>query len=70
MAGVFLAVCALGLVVALALKPAYQAHSSLLVRLSPEYVYNPRGRATPPEARPRRTTKSSNRKRKSFPAPG
>ena len=27
---------------ALQLKPSYAAHSSLLVRLSPEYVYNPR----------------------------
>jgi uncharacterized protein involved in exopolysaccharide biosynthesis len=42
MLAVFLAVTALGLVAALAMKTSYQAHSSLLVRLSPEYVYNPR----------------------------
>ena len=39
---VFLAVAALGVGVALSLKPSFQAQSSLLVRLSPEYVYNPR----------------------------
>ena len=42
MLGVFLALAALGLVAALSMKTSYQAHSSLLVRLSPEYVYNPR----------------------------
>jgi uncharacterized protein involved in exopolysaccharide biosynthesis len=42
MAGVFAGVSVLGLVGALQLKPSYAAHSSLLVRLSPEYVYNPR----------------------------
>ena len=39
---VFLGVSALGLLAALSLKSTYQAHSSLLIRLSPEYVYNPR----------------------------
>jgi uncharacterized protein involved in exopolysaccharide biosynthesis len=42
MLGVFLAVLALGVVVALEMKTVFQAHSSLLIRLSPEYVYNPR----------------------------
>ena len=42
MLAVFLAVMALGALLAFSLKPAYEAHSSLLVRLSPEYVYNPR----------------------------
>ena len=42
MLGVFLAVAALGVLAAVAMKTSYQAHSSLLVRLSSEYVYNPR----------------------------
>ena len=42
MLGVFALVAGLGLAVALSLKTTYQAHSSLLIRLSPEYVYNPR----------------------------
>ena len=42
MLAVFLGVVALGVVLALSLKPSFDAHSSLLVRLSPEYVYNPR----------------------------
>ena len=42
MLAVFVGVSLLGLLAALSLKTSYQAHSSLLVRLSPEYVYNPR----------------------------
>ncbi|MGC1305036.1 MAG: GumC family protein [Caulobacteraceae bacterium] len=42
MLGVFLAIAALGVLAALQMKTAFQAHSSLLIRLSPEYVYNPR----------------------------
>lgn len=42
MLGVFAAVCLLGLVAALSLKSSYQAHSSLLIRISPEYIYNPK----------------------------
>ena len=42
MLGVFLAVTALGVLAALSLKSTYQAHSSLLIRVSPEYIYNPR----------------------------
>ncbi len=42
MLGVFLGLGLLGLLAALTLKSTYQAHSSLLIRLSPEYVYNPR----------------------------
>ena len=38
---VFLAVLTLGLLAALAMKTSYQAYSSLLVRLGPEYVYEP-----------------------------
>jgi uncharacterized protein involved in exopolysaccharide biosynthesis len=38
---VFLAVLTLGLLAALATKTSYQAYSSLLVRLGPEYVYEP-----------------------------
>jgi uncharacterized protein involved in exopolysaccharide biosynthesis len=39
---VFVGVLLLGAVVALQMKTVFQAHSSLLIRLSPEYVYNPR----------------------------
>ena len=42
MLGVFLAVTTLGVLAALSLKSSYQAHSSLLIRVSPEYIYNPR----------------------------
>jgi uncharacterized protein involved in exopolysaccharide biosynthesis len=38
---VFLTVLALGLLAAFAMKTSYQAYSSLLVRLGPEYVYDP-----------------------------
>lgn len=38
---VFLVVAGLGILVALQLKPTYPAHSSLLVRLGQEYVYQP-----------------------------
>jgi uncharacterized protein involved in exopolysaccharide biosynthesis len=41
MLGVFLVILALGLAFALSLKTLYPAHSSLLVRLSQEYVYEP-----------------------------
>ena len=39
---VFLAVLALGLAAAFAMKTSYQTHSSLLVRLEPEYSSEPR----------------------------
>ncbi len=42
MLGVFLIVLAFGLGFALTLKTTYPAQSSLLVRLGPEYVYQPR----------------------------
>jgi uncharacterized protein involved in exopolysaccharide biosynthesis len=42
MLAVFLAVLAVGVAVAFALKTTYPAHSSLLVRLGQEYVYEPR----------------------------
>jgi uncharacterized protein involved in exopolysaccharide biosynthesis len=42
MLGVFLFIAVLGALVALQMKTVFQAHSSLLIRLSPEYVYNPR----------------------------
>ncbi len=42
MLAVLAGVAALGLLAALGLKTSYQAHSSLLVRLSSEYVYDPR----------------------------
>ncbi|HEY3797775.1 MAG TPA: Wzz/FepE/Etk N-terminal domain-containing protein [Caulobacteraceae bacterium] len=42
MGATFLAVAALGVGVALTLKPTYQAHSSVLVSLGQEYVYEPR----------------------------
>jgi len=42
MLAVFLVVLALGVAVAFALKTSYPAHSSLLVRLGQEYVYEPR----------------------------
>ncbi len=42
MAAVFVVVAALGIVFSLSLKPSYPAHSSLLVRLGQEYVYEPR----------------------------
>jgi uncharacterized protein involved in exopolysaccharide biosynthesis len=41
MLGVFLAVAAIGLVVAARLKTTYAANSSLLIRLGQEYVYSP-----------------------------
>src|ERR1700761_5904096 len=41
MLGVFLVVLALGLAVSFSLKTLYAAQSSLLVRLSQEYVYEP-----------------------------
>ncbi len=41
MLAVFLVVAGLGLLAALGLKSSYQAHSSLLIRVSPEYIYNP-----------------------------
>lgn len=44
-ATVFLAVLALGLLAAFAVKTSYQAQSSLLVRLAPEYGYEPRAAA-------------------------
>lgn len=50
---VFLVVAALGVFAALRLKTTYPAHSSLLIRLGPEYVYNPAvgdaGRGTAPD---------------------
>ena len=53
MLGVFLVLALLGGLAASRMKTTYQAHSSLLVRLSPEYVYNPRvgdaARGTAPE---------------------
>jgi len=42
MLGVFLTIAVLGLLAATQMKAVFQAHSSLLIRLSPEYVYNPR----------------------------
>jgi uncharacterized protein involved in exopolysaccharide biosynthesis len=42
MLGVFLIVAMLGVAIATWIKPTYPAQSSLLVRLSSEYVYNPR----------------------------
>ncbi|HVY35465.1 MAG TPA: GumC family protein [Caulobacteraceae bacterium] len=42
MLAVFLAVLALGVALAFTLKTTYPAHSSLLVRLGQEYVYEPR----------------------------
>ena len=41
MLGVFLVLLAIGLGAALTLKTRYPAHASLLVRLGPEYVYQP-----------------------------
>ena len=41
MLGIFLAIFALGLLAALTMKTNYQAYSSVLVRLGPEYVYEP-----------------------------
>lgn len=41
MLGILLAIVALGMLAALAMKTSYQAHSSVLVRLGPEYVYEP-----------------------------
>jgi uncharacterized protein involved in exopolysaccharide biosynthesis len=53
MAWVFAGVLLLGALVALQMKTTFQAHSSLLIRLSPEYIYNPRvgdaGRGAAPE---------------------
>ena len=49
----FAVLCVIGTVVALALKTSYPAHSSVLVRLGPEYVYEPStgdaGRGTAPD---------------------
>ena len=42
MLSVFLVIAAIGLAVALTLKTVYPAHSSLLIRLGQEYVYEPR----------------------------
>jgi uncharacterized protein involved in exopolysaccharide biosynthesis len=54
MLSVFLGVAALGLGVALMLKTSYPAHSSLLIRLGQEYVYEPRvgdaGRGVTPDS--------------------
>ncbi|MFI4935246.1 MAG: GumC family protein [Caulobacterales bacterium] len=53
MAGVFAAIAVLGLVVAFSLQTLYPAHSSVLVRLGQEYVYEPRagdaGRGATPD---------------------
>ncbi|MGH7016530.1 MAG: Wzz/FepE/Etk N-terminal domain-containing protein, partial [Caulobacteraceae bacterium] len=52
MAAVFAVVLALGVIIALAIPKEYPAHSSILVRLGPEYVYDPlagdAGRGTVP----------------------
>src|ERR1044071_2843428 len=54
MLGVFLALFLAGALFALMLKKEYQAHSSVLVRLGQEYVYEPRAgdaaRGAVPEA--------------------
>lgn len=42
MLAIFLAICVLGVLAALAMKTSYQAYSSVLVRLGQEYVYEPR----------------------------
>ena len=42
MLAVFVLITALGLAAALRMKPTYTAHSSLLIRLGQEYVFNPR----------------------------
>jgi uncharacterized protein involved in exopolysaccharide biosynthesis len=42
MAGIFVALFALGLAFAFTLKTGYEAHSSVVVRLGQEYVYQPR----------------------------
>ena len=53
MIAVFVVIAALGLAAALTLKTAYPAHSSLLIRLGQEYVYEPRvgdaGRGVTPD---------------------